>query len=613
MKNEKLQSKLKNCSDMSEYLNFYFLFFSFKFRSRRGANGYAALTLTLLTVMVSLSTIAALTFLAFKEVAGTRIFVKSIEARYAAEAGIEDGVYRIMAGKQIQDTESLVVGSSTVNLVLTNIGAQRSVRSEGIRDTARQNLEVLAVPSDDFVSFFYGIQIGEGGVEMNNNSAVNGNIYTNGNVIGSGGARVTGDVVVAGGLAAVPGESWTSANSDQFFATASSNRDIAQSFTTGAGGILNRVSVNIAKAGTPGNLTLRILTDNAGSPSQTSIANENIFANQAGASPSWIEVPFLNPPMLSPNTKYWIVLDYGSNSATNYWNWRKDGADGYADNTGKITGNWDVTNADWTAVSGDLSFKVWIGGVNKKIKDLTIGDAAQGNGRANLFENVTVRQTECPNAYCIVDNPAPQPLPIPDSVIQEWKDDAVDPEAGGGVCVPPQCNAAGDFIVDNNQTASLGPQKITGKLILNNGATLNVGGTIWVAGNIELSNNCRANLSPSYGSRSGVILTDSKIVISNNCEFRGSGDPASFMMVLSDKNAPSEEVITVDNNSLGVVYYAGKGRIKFSNNAQAKEATAYGITLDNGATITYDSGLSNMFFSSGPGGGYEIKYWKEVE
>ena len=84
-------------------------------------------------------------------------------------------------------------------------------------------------------------------------------------------------------------------------------------------------------------------------------------------------------------------------------------------------------------------------------------------------------------------------------------------------------------------------------------------------------------------------------------------------MLLSAKDAPTENVMTIDNNATGVIYYASNGRIKFSNNAAAKEATAYGITLDNNAVITYESGLSSVSFSSGPSGGYDIVSWEEVE
>ena len=78
-------------------------------------------------------------------------------------------------------------------------------------------------------------------------------------------------------------------------------------------------------------------------------------------------------------------------------------------------------------------------------------------------------------------------------------------------------------------------------------------------------------------------------------------------MVLATVNATSSTSINVFNNSAGVIYYASKSRIHFNNNATAKEATAYGIDLDNGATITYDSGLANANFTSGPGGGWGLE------
>jgi len=84
-------------------------------------------------------------------------------------------------------------------------------------------------------------------------------------------------------------------------------------------------------------------------------------------------------------------------------------------------------------------------------------------------------------------------------------------------------------------------------------------------------------------------------------------------MLLSDKNGPTDEVITVDNGSEGVIYYSTRGRIKFSNTATAKEATGYGITLDNTAVITYESGLANVNFSSGPSGSFSIEEWRETE
>ena len=202
------------------------------------------------------------------------------------------------------------------------------------------------------------------------------------------------------------------------------------------------------------------------------------------------------------------------------------------------------------------------------------------------------------------------PMPISAATIQAWKNNA----AGNGDCVEPECTSSGDFLVTNNQTRSLDSKRVIGKIKVDNGATLVVTGTIWVLGDLELSgsNGCNMKLAASYGGLSGAVIGDSKVVISNNCNVQGSGDPASYLMLLADKNSPSEEVMVIDNNSVGAVYYASGGWIKFSNNAAAKEATAYGIRLDNGATITYESGLADAQFSSGPSGGWNITGWGEV-
>jgi len=49
------------------------------------------------------------------------------------------------------------------------------------------------------------------------------------------------------------------------------------------------------------------------------------------------------------------------------------------------------------------------------------------------------------------------------------------------------------------------------------------------------------------------------------------------------------------------------------NNAILKEVSAYKIHLKNNAEVVYETGLANVLFSSGPGGGFEIKSWMEIE
>jgi len=69
----------------------------------------------------------------------------------------------------------------------------------------------------------------------------------------------------------------------------------------------------------------------------------------------------------------------------------------------------------------------------------------------------------------------------------------------------------------------------------------------------------------------------------------------------------------IDKSSSGVIYYAGKGRIHLAKDSGAKEVAGYGIDIDKDSTITYDSGLANAEFSSGPGAGYTVNQWREVK
>lgn len=563
-------------------------------------SGQATLFAVVIMLVLMLSAVFGATALSLKEASVATINTRSRFAYFASEAGIDDAVYRLKRGKNLSSLFSVALNGATaqVSVAVPN-QSQREITATGdFSGVTRAVRSVLSIGSVS-ANFYYGVQVGDGGLTMGNNAKIKGNVYSNYNITGSNNAAITGDVIVAGGINADPSVEWTFDDTDQFFATLSSNRDIAQSFTANASGRLNKLSVYLGKAGNPTSaVTARITIDNGGKPSNSSLASTSIMPASVGATPSWVDVSFSAPTLLTSGTKYWIVLDYGSNSSSNYWNWRKDSTDGYTSNTSKYTSDWSQGSAVWTSVGGDLLFKVWIGGTNTKIDGVVIGTATTSSAQANLFLNTTVHGSACPNQYCIITNPPRQEMPISDGVIADWKNAAA---AGGTI---------GSLNVTGSQ--SLGPKKISGSLTVTNNASLTLTGTIWVTGNINFSNNCNIGLAPSYGSLSGVIVADGIIDVSNNCIFSGSGTPGSYIMLLSDKNAPASEVIEVSNNSLGVIYYASKGKIEFSNNAQAKEATAYGIEMENNATISYESGLANVNFSSGPSGGWDINSWTEI-
>jgi len=61
-----------------------------------------------------------------------------------------------------------------------------------------------------------------------------------------------------------------------------------------------------------------------------------------------------------------------------------------------------------------------------------------------------------------------------------------------------------------------------------------------------------------------------------------------------------------------MIYYGAHGKLNFKQNASAREATGYGIILENGASVSYEDGLANANFSSGPGGGFTTISWREI-
>jgi len=582
---------------------------SYKLQATSYQGGQAIIAAVIFLVLLSTVILGGLVMPIVRSTKAARGLQYSKTSFYGAESGIEDAVYRLRNNLITSPTTYILdVGGDAVIVDVASAGNSRTVTTTGNHQNRYRKIEAQLDTSDNGASLFYGIQVGDGGLQMNQNSHVIGNVYSDGSIAAENGSTISGDVIVAGGINADPSLEYAADNADYNFPASVSTRDAAQSFTAPATGKLNRVAIKIGKFGTPANLTLRLTVDNGDKPDRSDLASALIPASSVGLSVGWVNVSFASPPTLTNGTKYWIVLDgaapAGNNYASNYWIWRKDTTDAYANNTGKSTSDWPLVSATWAALSSDLSFRVWVGGTTNSIDRATIGDASSGTAWANVFTNTTVHGSSCPNPYCIVDTPAHIELPISDGLIQDWRDQG---SAGG--------TYAGTYNI--NGSANLGPKKIVGDLSVNLGTDdiLTIKGTIWVTGNISFScvPSSLIKLDSAYGASSGVIVADGTITVLNNCSFSNSGTAGSYILLLSAKNDPAGTAISVLNNSNGVIYYAGTSRISFANNATAREATAYGITLNQNVIITYESGLADVNFSSGPAGTFVITSWREIQ
>ncbi|MFH0852674.1 MAG: choice-of-anchor R domain-containing protein [bacterium] len=590
--------------------------------------GFAAVLTTIIVLGVVAVIIGSVAAMTLTEQRAGRNSIKSAQAYFAAEGGIEDSLYRVIKGKNYQATNLLEVGSSTASISISGSSNQKTIRVSGEQENRFRNLEVKLIVSTDAISFHYGVQVGEGGLEMENNSQVLGSIYSNGNIHGDQGATIDGDAFVATGMS--QDQTHSVFNSDQIFGQANPIIDITQSFKAGTSSILAKVSVYIKKTGNPGDRTVRILTDSSGSPSKTSLASATLREELVSASYGWVDIVFSSPPNLTQGTTYWLVIDASSDS-NDYWFWAKDQNQGYADGQAKYSQDWNAPSPIWTTIAGDLDFKTFMGGQMTSLENVIV----KGDAYANSIFNSQI----CGDAYFqtidydssdFLDNPssgtcalpltsgighpgsadpALQNMPISDSNMQDWREEATN----GGVY-------PGDLNVSTNMT--VGPQKIDGNLIMNSSnKVLTVSGTIYVTGYIDISNGSTIHCAASYGANSCVVLTDKWIHVSNNGVFGGSGQAGSYIMILSASNCDGtfptgcgdhNSAIDLHNNAAGAIFYANNGYAYLHNGVNISELVARRIQLEQNAIIRYERGLENAKFSSGPGGTWAIISWKEV-
>jgi len=192
----------------------------------------------------------------------------------------------------------------------------------------------------------------------------------------------------------------------------------------------------------------------------------------------------------------------------------------------------------------------------------------------------------------------PIPLPIDDSEIEKWKNDAAD---GGTI---------GSYSRSSG-THYLGPVKIDGNLIID-GAELIITGTIWVTGNITIRNpSTRVRLSPSYESSSGVIIGNGLIILREGSVSSGSGSPGSYLMYISTSSA--NPAINIQQDTKADILYSNTGWVKIEQASNMRSVNAYGVHVANNTGLIYEIGLANSFFTSGPGAGWTVTSWREIE
>jgi len=452
---------------------------------------------TVIVVLIFVATAAVLAA-AFLEFLSQNTFLSGREisqekALHLADAGLARAIWEIRQNQSWSGIGETALGDGSYEVTVTTLGGNdKKVEATGYlpsKANAKVKKKIRAILTGGGVgsSFYYGVQVGAGGLIMDENSEVrgaatsSGNVYSNGSIVGANGAKITGNITAAG----------------------TSTMD-------------NVIVLGTGRA--------------------HAITNSRICGDA-----------------------YYTTIDQSS-----------------------------------------LNF---------------VNDPASPPCNDPLTPGTATTAADSP-----VEN-----MPISSSTIQVWKDDAA---AGGTINGNCGDNGAPGCNIDDEGTLSLGPKKINGNLVLTKKQTMVVTGTLYFTGYLDIDSSSGATIkcNSSYGANSCIVITDSWVHMQNNATFQGSGTAGSYIIILSTLagcNGGSQQpqcthynaAMDMHNNATGAIFYAPESMINLHNGVNVTEVTAYKLRLDNNAIVTYEQGLANAQFSSGPAGGWKIKdgSWSIIE
>lgn len=290
-------------------------------------------------------------------------------------------------------------------------------------------------------------------------------------------------------------------------------------------------------------------------------------------------------------------------------------------NSATVKGNLYSNGPVLATNSGKVEGDAVSAGPSGKIEGVVVTGSAYANTikksiiSQNAYYQTITGSTVNGTSYPGSANQATTSFPIPEQTIADWQAAAT---AGGTITSCPYSVW--------NQTITLGPKKINCDMDISGNSVIKLTGPVWVTGNINLSNNAEVRVDSSLGNQSVALIADSttddvgkgRIILSNSTKYAGSGSPNSFVLLVSmNKSAStggSNSAISISNSAQGdLILYAPLGKISLANSVQLSEVTAYLVEMSNSATVTYKTGLQNLLFTSGPGGGYQFSGWKETQ
>ncbi|MBX4191385.1 MAG: hypothetical protein KW804_01130 [Candidatus Doudnabacteria bacterium] len=170
----------------------------------------AILLFALVFMLIILIIIGSLVGYAGVQIKAHRQAVARVKALSIAEAGIEQAIWKLNHQSGYLGETNTSYGDGTFTVTTTYI----SSRSKLIKVDAyvpsqsdalgHRQVQITATIGTENFGFVYGVQVGTGGLVMDNNTTIVGNVYANGNIVGGNNASlITGDVITAGSTGSI--------------------------------------------------------------------------------------------------------------------------------------------------------------------------------------------------------------------------------------------------------------------------------------------------------------------------------------------------------------------------------------------------------------------------
>ncbi|MDD3662823.1 MAG: hypothetical protein PHT84_03080, partial [Candidatus Pacebacteria bacterium] len=492
-------------------------------------SGAAMMTVVIFFVFISLTILLGIVTPAVREFKISSNNLDSKQTYFLAESGVEDVIYRLKNGLQVESVINLVLGDSSAITTITDLsGGKKQINSLGDTNQRQRRVGTVLTTSAG-VSFNYGVQAGQGGIHLDS-GRIYGNVYSNGPIT----ATSSGSNIISGSAISANSPNFTSdqengSGNPSYSVTFSTSQDVAQSFRVSADNNLSKIQFYIKKVGSPNNATVKIVNDNGGSPGTTVLASGTLSASQVTTTYGWVNVSFDSNPNLNSTTTYWAVIDASTSKSKYYIIGASNG--GYDNGIGKIGqqgGSWNNT----TPYGLDYYFKLYLGGASGLISGynqwnlLSIGESEPDSVvHANTVNFVNTAGTiYCQSGQSNIkncDTSRPDPVyidfPISEGNLLGWENEA---SAGG--------TYSGNYSVGWDG-ANLGPKKIEGNLTVSSGGTLNITGNLWVTGNLVLNGGAEIKLDTSYGLEDAVVVVDGTVSVSGGGHATGSGSLGSYI------------------------------------------------------------------------------------